>query len=239
MTMSNAFSSGGWFMAAAAGLLTSGCGGGHHLGDYDFPGRSIAVVHYAPASPELYTGGRGVSSDNAIIAVIEAGSAVAVELESRRARSRLDSAAMNVDVAERMADRALDRAARYLGTRPVATEAEADYLLEVDVEQYGIDASGSGAATLFVEGEAVLLDARSGREIWSREVSAWDRLTPSVTGAGGGATETILTAAALTRITVEEFQRVLEQLADYAADVMTDELREDLRDAREERRSGG
>ncbi|HUF12578.1 MAG TPA: hypothetical protein VMN78_05745 [Longimicrobiales bacterium] len=236
MTMSNGFTTRGWFLVAAAGLLTTACGGGHRLADYDFRGRTIAVVHYAPASPELYTGGRGVSSDNAIIAVLEAGSAVAVELESRRARARLDSAAMYVDVAERMADRTLDRATRYLGTRPVETEDEADYLLEVDVEKYGIDASGGGAATLFVEGEAILLDARSGREIWSREVSAWDRLTPSVTGPGSGATETILTAAALTRITVAEFQRVLEQLADYAADVMTDELREDLRDAREERR---
>ena len=33
--------------------------------------------------------------------------------------------------------------------------------------------------------------------------------------------------------TVEDYEQVLEQLADYAADVMTQELREDLRDVRD------
>lgn len=236
MTMSIGFRQSGGVLVVAASLLGSACGGRHHLADYDFAGRSIAVVRLAPPAPELYTGGREITSDNAIVAVIEAGSAVAVELESRRARSRLDSAAVTVDIASRLADGTLDRASRYLGTRPIESEDDADFLLEVDVERFGIDASGSGAASLFVEGEAILIDGRTGDEIWSEEVSAWDRLTPSVGGAGGTATGTIVTAAALTRITVEEFARILEQLADYAADVVTDELREDLRDVRDERR---
>ena len=130
-------------LTVAAALLLTACGGRHHLADYGFAGRSIAVVHFTPPSPELYTGGRDVSSDNALIAVIEAGSAVAVELESRRARARLDSAATTVDVATRLADRTLERAARYLGTRPVTSEREADYVLEVDVLRYGLDASGA------------------------------------------------------------------------------------------------
>lgn len=219
-------------LLAALTLLVAACGGRHHLGDYDFTGRSIAVVRFDPPAPELYTGGREVSSENPLIAVIEAGSAVAVELESRRARARLDSAATRVDVATLLADRTLDRAARYLGTRPVQTGERADYLLEIDVLRYGIDASGSGAATLFVRGEAILIDGRTGHEIWSEEVRAWDRLTPSVGVADGSATGTILTAAALTRVSVAEFERILEQLADYASDVIAGELREDLRDVR-------
>jgi hypothetical protein len=127
------------------------------------------------------------------------------------------------------------RASRYLGARSVEDERAADFLLEIDVMRFGIDASGGGAATLFVEGEAILIDAASGREIWSREVSAWDQITPSVGGiesvaAAGG----ILTAAALTRITVAEYERVLQQLGDYTADVMTEELRDDLRDVRDD-----
>jgi hypothetical protein len=223
------------YIVLTAALALGACGGRHHLGDYDYAGRSIAVVRLAPPSPEIWTGDHSISSDNAIIAVIEAGSAVAVELESRRARARLDSAASNVDMGRIMADRALARAARYLGARPVGDDDAADFLLEIDVEQFGIDASGGGAATLYVEGEAILLDAASGREIWNQEVSAWDQLTPSVGGVeGASAAGGVLTAAALTRITVADFERVLEQLAGYAADVMTDELREDLRDARDD-----
>lgn len=216
-------------------LVASGCGGRHHLGEYDFRGHSLAVVPLPAPSPELYTGSHDINSENPVIAVIEAGSAVAVGLEARRARARLDSAAANVDIERRIADQALVRASRYLGARAVDDERAADFLLEIDVQQFGIDASGGGAATLFVEGEAILIDGASGREIWSREVSAWDEITPSVGGIEGvAAAGGILTAAALTRITVEEYQRVLEQLADYTADVMTEELREDLRDVRDD-----
>lgn len=215
-------------------LVTTACGGRHHLGEYDFRGHSLAVVPLPAPSPELYTGSADINSENPLIAVIEAGSAVAVGLEARRARARLDSAAANVDIEERIAEQALVRASRYLGTRAVDDERAADFLLEIDVQRFGIDASG-GDATLFVEGEAILIEAASGREIWNREVSAWDQLTPTIGGVEGAvAAGGILTAAALTRITVEEFERVLQQLADYTADVMTEELREDLRDARDD-----
>ena len=49
-----------------------------------------------------------------------------------------------VDLGEMMADRILERGSRYLGTRPVESEAEADYLLELGVRDYGIDARRSG-----------------------------------------------------------------------------------------------
>ena len=45
--------------------------------------------------------------------MIEAGSAVAVSLEGRRARARLDSAATTVDLEQRIAAQALARATRY------------------------------------------------------------------------------------------------------------------------------
>ena len=221
------------FALALVALALTGCGGRHHLGEYDFRARTIAVVPLAEPAPEIWTGGHDINSQNPLIAVIEAGSAVAVELESRRARSRLDSAATRVDMGARMADQALDRTSRYLGARAVEDDARADYVLEIDVQRFGINASGSDA-TLFVEGEAILVDRASGREIWNQEVSAWDQLTPTISGPGAAGAGGILTAAALTRLTVADYERILEQLADYAADVMTDELREDLRDVRDD-----
>ena len=231
MTMSNAVQR---FALTALPLILGACGG-HHLADYDFRGRTIAVVPLGAPSPEIWTGDHTIDSQNPLIAVIEAGSAVAVHLEGRRARARLDSAATRVDMEERMAEQALERGARYLGTRRIDDVNAADYVLEIDVQRFGINASGGSSATLFVEGEAVLIDGRSGREIWNQEVSAWDQLTPTVSGpAAAGAAGGVLTAAALTRLTVTDYERILEQLADYTADVMTDELREDLRDVRDD-----
>ena len=51
----------------------------------------------------------------------------------------------------------------------------ADYILEVTMRSFGLDARYSGAAYLFTSAEAVLLDRHTGREIWSVRVRGRDR----------------------------------------------------------------
>jgi hypothetical protein len=211
----------------------SACGGGHRLADYDFSGRSVAVTHFPTPAPLLRTGGYDVDADDedgALMTVILAGSRIAREVEARRARSRLDSAATRVDITSRVADRTLQRGSRYLGARPVAEEADPDYLLEVDVWSLGIDVR-SDNAFVFVSGEVVLLDRRTGSEIWHSEVRRYDPLTPDA-GDTGPVPSDIVTAGALGSMSVADFERILERLADHTADVMANELRSDLRDVR-------
>lgn len=71
--------------------------------------------------------------------MIQAGSRVAKEVEARRARTRLDSAATAVDVGRRMGERTADRAGRYLAATPVAN-GPADFTLEIWVTDFGLDA---------------------------------------------------------------------------------------------------
>jgi hypothetical protein len=212
----------------------AGCGGRHHLDQYNFAGRTLALVQLGAPAPGLLTGSYHTDED-AIIAVLEAGAHVAREVEGRRARARLDSAATRVDVSARMARRTLERTARYLGARPVDSPREADFLLELDVLHLHIDARSSSAAFLFVEAEAILLDERTGREIWSERVAGRTQLTPAVHTEQRFPGE-VVTAGALGLISVAEFERLLERLADFAADLVVEELREDLRDVR---RGGG
>ena len=69
------------------------CGGGHHLAEYPFSSRTLAVVYIAPPSPELLTGYYDLrNSHNPVEAVVRAGADVAREREGRRASARLDSA---------------------------------------------------------------------------------------------------------------------------------------------------
>jgi hypothetical protein len=152
------------------------------------------------------------------------------EVEARRASVRLDSATTRVDVASRLANETLERASRYLGVRPVQG-TDADFLLEVHMRSFGIDVRGHDAAYLFTNAEAVLLDRRTGREIWSVDVHGNDRLTPGVDGTerGPGA---IITAGTLSRVSVADFQHALGQLVSYSSTLITDELRTSLRDAR-------
>ena len=215
-------------------LASTACGHGHHLGEYTFTDRSMALVVIAPRGPGLLTPGYGVNeSDDVVSAVVKAGSKVARDVEGRRARARLDSATSRVSIADTLARRTLDRTSRYLGLRPVSSSADADFLLEVHMRNYGVDARSESAAYLYTNAEAVLLDRRTGREIWNVEVHGSDRLTPSV-GAGSIPGGGIITAGTLRTVTVADFQQALDQLVTLSSNRIADELRASLRDARRE-----
>ena len=65
------------------------CGGGHHLAEYPFASRTLAVVYIAPPSPELLTSYYDLgNSQNPVEAVVRAGADVAREREGRRANAR-------------------------------------------------------------------------------------------------------------------------------------------------------
>jgi len=224
--------------ATLAGLVTAAaaCGGTQHLSEYDFTGHALAVASYAPFAPELWTGGVDVDTDNPVSAVLDAGSRVAKEVEGRRARARLDSAARAVDVSKLMSDRMLERASRYLGAEPVADRDSADYLLELDVRRLAIDARSENRARLFMKGTVSLLDRTTGREIWTTDVTARDPLTPYIRHGGIDIPGDVVTAGVLYSLSVEDFQRMLEGMARLSSQAVMDHLRSDLREVREDRR---
>jgi hypothetical protein len=220
--------------AVCAPLAATACGGHNHLSEYDYARRSLAVVYLAPPRPELVTGWYDVSRVNdPITAVVAAGSGIAKEVVGRKAAARLDSATSLTDVAGLMSARTLERASRYLGTSAVTDSRSADYLLEVNMHGSGIDLRGQSSAYLFMSATAVLIDRRSGREIWSFDVDGRNRLTPFLYGAGDRVPTGAITAGVLNTVSVADFQRALEQLADFSSGAITDRLREALDDARD------
>jgi hypothetical protein len=219
--------------AGAIVATFAACGGGHHLAEYPFSSRTLAVVYIAPPSPVLLTSYYDLTnSQNAIEAVVRAGADVAREREGRRAHARLDSASARIDIPPVLAQRTLQRASRYLGTRPVADENVADYLMEVRMERFGINAKADEAAYLFTYAEAVLLDRRTGREIWNVNIHGRDRLTPYVESSSP-IPGSIITASTLGSVSVADFQDALNQLMDLSSTSITNELRSALRDARD------
>lgn len=223
-------------LAAIAVLGTTvACGPSHHLKEYRFSDRTLAVVFIEPPSPTLRHGwfGSGIDSgSNAVQSVIQAGSKVAKELEARKAQRRLDSASQLVDLPTLLAARTGERANRYLGTSSTATAQQADYVLEMNMISFGIDARYENQTRLFVKAEAILTDRRTGREIWSEKVTGTDRLTPVWVG-NATVPSDVVNAIVLNQITVEQFQQALEQLVALTASRISDELREDMRDVRD------
>lgn len=219
-------------LAAASAVVLAACGGGHHLSEYPFSSRTLAVVYIAPPAPVLLTSYYDLTaSKSAIEAVVRAGADVAREREGRRAHARLDSATARIDIPAVLAKRTLDRASRYLGTRPITDEQQADYLMEVRMERFGINAKADAAAYLFTYAEAVLLDRRTGREIWNIKVHGRDRITPYVQSSSP-IPGSVIAASTLGSVSVADFQGALNQLMDLSSNVITNELRSALRDVR-------
>jgi hypothetical protein len=218
-------------LAAIVSLFVA-CGGGHHLAEYPFASRTLAVVYIAPPSPELLTGYYDLrNSQNPVEAVVRAGADVAREREGRRANARLDSATSRVNIPAALAQRTLERASRYLGTRPITDESQADYLMEVRMSRFGINAKADEAAYLFTFAEAVLIDRRTGREIWNINIHGRDRLTPYVES-DSRIPGSVITASTLGSVSVADFQNALNQLMDSSSNLITNSLRAALRDVR-------
>lgn len=221
---------GGLLLVLALGL--SACGARHHLARYDFAGRTVAIVHVTPTSGDLRLGTFSAEGDSPVEAVLNAGSRLAVEVEARRVRARLDSAASLVSVGSRMADRTAERATMYLGARRVPAPSSADYVLDLRIRSYGVSARDwQSAANLYLEADVVLLDAATGVEIWTTRVNGWNAITPRVARTGGVPRD-VITAAGLLTVSVADLERTLQRVVDVSADAATDELREKLRDVR-------
>lgn len=224
-------------MLAIAGLAlsTAACASrqSQRLALYDFAGSTVAVVYFPAPTSELITGRHSTNGNDPVAAVVSAGSRIAVEVEGRRARARLDTAATRADLAARMAERTLERTSRYMGAHAIGDRAAADYLLEVDVRSVELDARGE-RAMLRLRSEVVLLDRHSGRAIWSARVRSHGPLTPAVDG-GAIVPADAVTAGVLTTVDVYDFQRSLEQLADLSGDWISREFRDALTTARRRR----
>jgi len=222
-----------WLAVVVASIVAAGCGGKHYLAQYDFSDRTLALVYIEPPSPQLLHGYSDLRlADNAIQTVVRTGGVVAKEVVARRATARLDSAVERVDVAGHLAQRTLERSSRYLGTRPVVTPDGSDFVLEITMRSFGVDARSSTATYLYTSAEAVLLDRHTGREIWSTRVRGSERLTAWTHGTQN-IPSSIISAGTLSQVSVEDFAQALNQLATYTSSLITSELRDKLRDVRD------
>lgn len=221
-------------VTAALTAALSGCGGKHHLGEYDFRGRTLTVVTLAPPHPEILSGAYfATDGDSPLETVLRVGSEIAREASARRLRARLDSAATAVDVSERMSERALRNSARHLRATPVGEPGNGTHELEIRVRHYGIVAdSWTAGAYYSIDAEVMLLDGESGRRIWNTRVRQRDPVGPSALGVSDRSISNVVTAVMLANMSAAEIQRALESLADYAADRVVEQLGKALDDVR-------
>lgn len=206
----------------------SGCAATQHLGEYDFRQKTLAVSTLAPPYPEVLSNlWVSVDRESPLRSLIRAGAEIARHVSAEEARTRLDSAAVQVDVAGRMGRRVLQGAARQLRAQPTDRANDADYELQLRIKRYGIIAhSWSAAAYYDIDADLVLLDASTGRRIWKQHLHSKEPVGARVFA--GRTVTNVVTAASLAGATTGDMKRALEQLADFAADRFEQKLAEAL-----------
>ncbi len=210
-------------------VVLSSCSSNQRLAQYDFRNRTLSVATVAPPYPEVLSEMHlGVDTQHPVLSLLKAGAEMAREVSVRDFETRLDSAAQEVDVSQRMGQRVLKNGARQLRAVPVDDGRNADYELEIRVRQYGINASSwTSAAHFMIDADLRLLDGATGRRIWKAHVRATEpvRSTSIDTGTPyDHSVGNVVTAVTLARMSTEEIQRALESLADFAADHLVGRL---------------
>ena len=112
---------------------------------------------------------------------------------------------------------------------PVASEDEADYILDLEIHDYGIGAD-SWTTTVFFEISATvtLTDQNTKKSIWQEEVHDLVTVSKAILQAGMPQDKT-QTPALLAEKSYEEIDDLLTALAKYGADQLTLPLREAYR----------
>ena len=213
---------------AALAMLAS-CATVNRLDQIRIDNPRLATVLQPPPPPSLDTWyDLSINTDDPIGTVLRVGSSIVKAAEAEKAAERMREALTEVDVPEVVFEESSLRCARALDAERVDDARDADLVLEIEIEDYGINAPSWGSAVgLEIETIVRLYERRSHDLVWRRHVTVTQKASPEVFGLPGAA-ETIFTAAMLASLSTEEMVRGFSNLAQFAARVIGDTLEHDL-----------
>jgi hypothetical protein len=221
-------------LVAGLSLTVAGCGAKHRLAEYTFRDLTAAALVSDPG-PEVFTGSFiDVVGDDLISSALRAGTTLAKEATASQAQARLDSAMIQVDVPERMKERILRRCSEFLHLRPTPDYEGSEFLFDMYIDSYGIDAESWESMVYFqIDLKVYLLDNTTGLEIWKTHVKRRQPLSRAIFDTGFPAADDVISAITLSQLTVEEMVTGFQYLADDTADLVARKLRQDYAKSRE------
>lgn len=218
-------------------LLGMGCGSSNRLMEYDFREHTAAGMMAVPPPPEIFTDSFFMVDEGDLLATaIRIGTTIAKEVEIAETQQKLDQAMEEVDVPEIIRMEALHQCAKTLRAEPVDDENNSDFLFDFQIQNYGIDAKSWSASVHFkIDVKVFLIDNEDNTEIWRKRVRERMPISREVFGLPDAAGD-IITAVALSNLTVEQMADGFEHLALYTADRVARRLQHDLAKARSKKK---
>lgn len=221
-----------WILGLAI-LAVVGCAS-TELAYYDFESQNVSVdARVAPDAEIDASYNIVVDPDDPVRTAISIGSSLAKASQVREAEDKLRAAMNDVDIRTIVEDELIDFVESSLGSRVVEERRRADLQLTVEIESYGIDASGSGVE-FQMRAEATMWDSGIADRVWRGRESVSQPVSPSVFGLPGAA-DNVLSAVALSEVSEADMARGLERLARDAAWDIGTALERDIYRARRRR----
>ena len=215
--------------AAAAVILLSSCTTINNLDRYRMENASLAADMGVPPRPRLdidYS--VHIDSRNPIATALSVGTTIIKASEAEKAEAYMREALETVDVPAIVLKETARACAAALDARLVGRGQRADYLLELDIREYGIQAPSWGSAvSLHLRMVASLYHTRSRDIVWRRSITVDDPANPQMF-ASGHIIGNIVTAGVLSSLTVEELEEGFRALCFESARSLTRRLERDF-----------
>ena len=216
--------------AVAVILLLGSCATINRLDRYVIEDASLRTEMRIPPAPTLNIGySTPVDSGNPIGTVLRVGTTVFKASEAAKAEPIMREALRSVDVPAIVLEETWQACASVLDARPVESGQKADYLLDLDIYEYGIEApSWSSSVSLHLSMMAIIYHSGSGEIVWRRKHITVDIPASAQMFGLGAAMGDIVSAAVLSSLTVDQleegFRRLALESARWVARILEDDF---------------
>ncbi|MBN1686735.1 MAG: hypothetical protein JW852_08780, partial [Spirochaetales bacterium] len=179
-------------------VLFVSCATVNHLGEYRFGGTRLAGTMRTPPEPEI-DGDYNVTVDmkNPVLTFASVATNLAKANQLEKAEVKMYAALQQVDVPRVIFQETYDRCAVSLASEKVASVSDSDYIFDLEIRSYGLEASSySTAVRIKIETTARVYATAGRRLIWERRADISDPLSPEVFGLHD-VIDTVITTAAI------------------------------------------
>jgi ABC-type uncharacterized transport system auxiliary subunit len=217
----------------AAALLLTGCTTVNRLSDFNFRGASLATRMRTPPQPRMDVSYHvTLDKRNVVFSALSVVTNMAKAAQAQHAENAMNDALASVDVPGIVLRESASACAYALDARLEDQGFGADYLLDLDIQEWGVRADSPGSAVeLSMRLTASLVRSFDHELIWQRSFTVRDPASPSMFGLGQIA-DTMVSATVLSNMTAFELEGGFRQLAEKSARTVARLLEKDLSRAR-------
>ena len=217
-------------LVLSMGLIS--CQTVNKFGDYDVQYATMAFDLTTPPAPTLRINYQVMlDSHNPVGTALSIGTSLIKANEAAIAEDRMRKALDSVDVPEILLQEAEGTCADALNVQADPEKRDADFLLALDIHEYGLEADSPWQGVRLKMRVTASLYHNAEREIvWRRAFSVRQSASPEMFGFGSIVGD-IVTAAALSELSTEDLARGFKELAVETARAIAHRMEDDFNKA--------